>query len=144
MNAEVFYLSFFHPENSFLFPNELPDQYYSPGLFIAEAKRDGNLAYRYTFDAMDSGDRVRLELVRQDEGDISSSLYVVRTKKYGSFYFSFLDLNHRFRYRGKKRSLIDHGELKVALSRDNQKLERVCQNFDFYFIGSTLTEEIDG
>lgn len=144
MNAKVLYLSFFPPEDGFLFPNELPDQYFAPGLFVVEAERDGSLAYRYTFVAMDAGGRVEFDLVRQDEADPTSNLYVVRTKQYGSFYFSLVDMNSRYQYRGKKRSLRDHGELKIAVTLDSQKLERVCQNFDFYFIGSTLTEDRDG
>lgn len=144
MNKKILYLSFFPPEDGFLFPNELPDQYYAPGLFIAEAEPDGRLDYRYIFDAIDSGNRVELDLVRQDEADPNSNLYVVRTKQYGSFYFSLVDVNPRYKYRGKNRLLRDHRELKIAVTRDSQKLERVCQSFDFYFIGSTLTEDGDG
>lgn len=143
MRNRILYLSFFPPEDGFLFPSELPDQYYSPGLFIAEAESDGSLAYSYIFDAMDAGSRVEFELVRQDEADPNSNLYVVQTKQFGSFYFSLVNVNPRYKYRGKNRSLRDHRELKIAVTRDSQKLERVCQNFDFYFIGSTLTEDGD-
>lgn len=144
MNAKVLYLSFFPPEDGFLFPDELPDQYFAPGLFVAEAEQDGSLAYKYTFDAMDAGDRVEFELVRQDEADPTSNLYVVRTKQYGSFYFSLMDVNPQYQYRGKDKLLRGHGDLKIAVTRDSQKLERVCQNFDFYFIGSTQIEDRDG
>ena len=144
MNNKIMYLSFFSPEEGLLFPDELPDQYFAPGLFVAEEEQDGSLAYRYSFDAMDAGRRVEFDLVRQDEADPTSNLYVVRTKQFGFFYFSLVGMNPWYRYRGKRKSLRDHGELRIAVTRDSQKLERVCQNFEFYFIGSTLSEDGDG
>lgn len=136
----ILYLCLFSPRNGFLFPTELPDQYYSPGVFLAEEDKNGLLPYSFSFDAMDAGRRVQLSLVRQDEADATSTLYAVRTSSYGDFYFSFFPINPRLRYVGENRKLIKHRNFRVAATRDAKKLERVCEAFDFYFIGSTLTE----
>ena len=142
MKQEILYLSFFPPEAGLLFPDELPTDYYAPGLFIAQQVNDDSLAYAYSFDAMDAGRRVSLKLVRQYEADPQSSLYVVRTDHYGSFWFSLVPLNPEYVYRGRKQTMRNHNPLQIAVARDSTKLERVCKEFDFYFIGSTLN--VDG
>jgi len=136
----VYYLSFYSEQSGFLFPEELPRNYYSPGLFLLEPEDDGSYAYNYTFDAMDNGKRVSLDLVRADEGNLQSNLYVVRTKHYGSFWFNLEKTNPNLRYEGNKQQLINHTHLSIVMTTDSDKLERVCQSFDFYFIGSTLSE----
>lgn len=138
---EILYLSLFSPENALLFPTELPDGYFSPGLFVAEEDPKGLAAYEYSFDAMDAGNRVTLNLVRQDEANPTATLYAVRTEKFGIFFFSLVEMNPIYRYIGKKTSLRKHQNFRIAVTRDAQKLERVCQNFNFYFIGSTMSED---
>ncbi|MEY8120359.1 hypothetical protein AB9F26_19220 [Falsihalocynthiibacter sp. BN13B15] len=98
MNPQILYLSFFPLGNGFLFPNELPKDYYAPGLFIAEQDPSGSLPYAYSFDAMDAGRRSTLKLFRQDEADPEANLYVVRTEHYGAFWFSLEPVNPEYRY----------------------------------------------
>ncbi|MEL0639413.1 hypothetical protein V6260_02200 [Pseudoalteromonas aliena] len=141
MRNRVYYLSFFSEGGGFLFPDELPKNYYSPGLFLIESHRSGKYPYAFSFDAMDNGKRVSLKLERANESDPRSTLYVVRTKHYGSFWFKFEDINPSLRYLGSKFNLQDDFSFSVAISTDSEKLERACHNFDFYFIGSTLREE---
>ncbi|WP_170790257.1 hypothetical protein [Ruegeria lacuscaerulensis] len=141
MNKEILYLSYFPQEDGFLFPDELPDHYFSPGLFIAEEDGSETLPYAYRFDAMDAGRRVQLNLVRFPEADENSNLYVVHTDFYGDFWFSLDKMNPALRYRGRRPMLRGHQKFRIAVTRDSQKLERVCKEFDFYFIGSTMTEE---
>lgn len=141
MKNVVYYLSFFSDESSFLFPKELPKNYYSPGLFLVEAKNDGTFSYSYTFDAMDNGNRISLRLIRANEEDSSSTLYRVRTEHYGAFWFNLETINPSFRYRGEKSQLKNHNPLVVVMTTDTDKLERVCKNYNFYFIGSVLSEK---
>lgn len=141
MNNRVYYLSFFSEGGGFLFPDELPENYYSPGLFLTEFDRSGKYSYAFSFDAMDNGKRVSLKLERANEGDRRSTLYVVRTKHYGSFWFKLENINPSLGYLGSKLKLKDNHGFGVAVSTDSEKLERVCRNFNFYFIGSTLCEE---
>lgn len=141
MNNRVYYLSFFSEGGGFLFPDELPKNYYSPGLFLIESDRSGKYSYAFSFDAMDNGKRVSLKLERANEGDPRSTLYVVRTKHYGSFWFKLEDINPSLGYLGVKLKLKNNHSFSVAISKDSEKLERVCRNFDFYFIGSTLCEK---
>lgn len=140
MSAVVYYLSFYSEQLGFLFPNELPKNYYSPGLFLVEPEGDGTFSYGYTFDAMDNGNRISLKLIRVNEDNPSSTLYVVRTKHYGSFWFNLENINQNIRYIGENPKLANHNPMAVAMTTDPDKLERVCKNYNFYFIGSTLTE----
>ncbi|MDC8443626.1 hypothetical protein JJO83_13100 [Halomonas aquamarina] len=141
MNSLVYYLCFFSQGGGFLFPDELPPDYYSPGLFLIEPNQNGEYPYSFSFDAMDNGKRVSLNLVRADEGNPRSTLYVVRTKHYGSFWFNLERVNPFLPYLGTRPQLKNHRSFGVAITTDSVKLERVCHKFDFYFIGSTLREE---
>lgn len=67
MNRTVYYLSFHSQQGGFLFPDELPPNYYSPGLFLIEPERNGDYPCAYTFHAMDNGTRVSLKLIRAAE-----------------------------------------------------------------------------
>ena len=80
------------------------------------------------------------DLVRAEEGNAQSTLYVVKTKNYGSFGFDLRGINPRFRYIGGRQQLSNHRDFSIAFSTDTEKLERVCKSFNFYFIGSTLRE----
>ena len=140
MNSAVYYLCFLGERSGFLFPDELPQNYYSPGLFLITPEQDDTYAYSYSFDAMDNGRRISLSLVRADEGNPMSALYVVRTKKYGSFWFDLRRINPLLRYIGNRQQLSKHGDFSVATTTNADKLERACKNFNFYFIGSTLRE----
>lgn len=138
MNRIVYYLSFFSAEVGFLFPDELPQNYYSPGLFLVESESNNNCANSYVFDAMDNGKRIDLKLIKANEGDAESALYMVKTEHYGIFWFNLERINTEFRYRGSHPQLKNHSDFFVAVTTDHEKLERVCQEFNFYFIGNTL------
>lgn len=139
MSNIVYYLSFL-AEDSFLFPQELPENYYAPGLFIIEQNQTNEFNFRYTFDAMDNGKRVSLSMTRANENDRSSTLYVVKTEHYGSFWFNFELINPHIKYTGNKQELLNHNNFGIALTTDSNKLERICHDFNFYFIGDTLRE----
>ncbi len=140
MNNLVYYLSFYSELGGFLFPGELPANYYSPGLFLVQPTSSGSYPYNYLFEVMDRGKRISLALFRANESNPRSTLYVVRTKNYGSFWFNLERINPSIRYIGGNHQLKNHEDFSVVMPTDPDKLERVCQDFDFYFIGSTLRE----
>ncbi|APC87705.1 hypothetical protein V3H41_24600 [Vibrio parahaemolyticus] len=141
MIRQVCYLSYFTEQSGFIFPYELPQHYYAPGLFLIEQEHSGEHAYSYSFDAMDNGKRVTLQLIRVDEGNPYSTLYVVRTTHYGSFWFNVEKINPRLRYIGQNPKLTNHSDLSLVKTTDSDKLERICKNYDFFFIGSMLRED---
>ncbi|WP_201491397.1 hypothetical protein [Pseudomonas paracarnis] len=141
MNNLVYYLSFYGERGGFLTPEELPKNYYSPGLFLLESEADGRYVYSYSFDAMDNGKRISLALVMANENNPDSTLYVVKTKHYGSFWFNLEKINPHLRYIGNKVQLKSHRDFSIVIPTDSDKLERVCHNFNFYFIGSALRED---
>jgi hypothetical protein len=140
MNDRVYYLSFFVEQGGFLFPDELPDDYYSPGLFIVERNQYNEYPDVFLFDAMDNGRRVSLHLERASEGWALSTLYVVRTERYGSFWFQIEEVNPSLYYLGRRVQLQGSNNFGVAITTDERKLELACQEHSFYFIGSTLRE----
>lgn len=140
MKNVIYYLSFFSEDDGFLFPDELPENYYCPGLFLLELDNNSMPFSNYTFDAMDDGNRSSLSLVRVNESDRESNLYVVRTKNYGPFWFNLLNISPNLRYNGGRSQLKDHNQFAVAITTDFYKLERACQEYNFYFIGTTLSE----
>lgn len=140
MNNVVYYLSFFSEGNGFVFPHELPKNYYSPGLFLVEPNQNNDFSYSYTFDAMDGGRRISLALSRANEDNPLSSLYMVKTEHYGTFWFNLESIKPEFRYIGSRVELNNHNSFFVVMTTDRQKLERVCNEFNFYFIGNTLLE----
>lgn len=140
MSNSVYYLSFYIEGGGFLFPDELPPNYYSPGLFLIKPNQDGSYPYAFSFDAMDNGKRISLKLVRANEGDPNSRLYVVRTQHYGSFWFNLEAINPTLPYIGNRPQLKTASGFSMAITTDATKLERVCHNFDFYFIGNTFRQ----
>lgn len=140
MNKFIYYLSYYNEKFGFLFPDELPDNYYAPGLFLIEVDNNNNFLHTYTFDAMDNGKRTTLELTCTNK-EHNSSLYVVRTKHYGSFWFNLERIHFGLVYIGKNKLMADHNNLAVLISTDSNKLEKVCKEYNFYFIGKALTNE---
>nr|HMN23967.1 hypothetical protein [Ignavibacteriaceae bacterium] len=60
---------------------------------------------------------------------------------YGSFGFNLVFIKPDIVYKGKREQLLNHKPLGIAITADSEKLERVCHDFDFYFIGNTLNEK---
>lgn len=143
MNNVVYYLCYFDEQRGVVFPDELPRNYYSPGLFLVEPQNRGEHYYNYSFDAMDNGKKISLMLIRVNDSNLSSNLYVVKTKNYGSFWFKLETINPRIRYVGKRNQLRSHQGFSVAMSTDSGKLERVCKEHNFYFIGRALRDSED-
>lgn len=141
MNKPVYYLCYKTTLNGFLFPDELPKDYYSPGLFILETDNNNNLSYHYDFKAMQQGREITLKLFRSESSTSGSNLYIVKTADYGIFGFTVEQINPKIKYLGKKQKLANHKPLYIAISIDQKKLEQVCHEHDFYFIGDVLREQ---
>jgi len=132
MKNIVQYLSFYPELDGLVFPQELPDNYYSLGKFYVYAKDNHGLAEHYYFDAEDEGKDVRLVLERQ-ENSPESNIYIVRTSKHGIF--PFVIEPTRYQYVGHLRNM-----RKIQLFRvvplNLAKLEQACLSNRFFFCGA--------
>ncbi|GHW57989.1 hypothetical protein [Vibrio cholerae] len=132
MKNIVQYLSFYPEVSGLVFPQELPEEYYSLGKFYVYATSRGDLAHRYHFDAEDEGKDVRLLLERQESSQ-GSNIYVVRTNKYGIFPFVIEPTRHRYVGRLKK---LKNVQLFRVIPLNLAKLEEACLSHRFFFCGA--------
>lgn len=130
--SQVYYLSFFN--NGFLFPYELPEHYFAPGLFLVQEENE-RLSQDYEFTAMDNGVRSNLRLIKSQK-DEDGQQYYVTSKKYGKFIFTVEDINPALnKYIGSGNELRNNSKFRLLFPVDARKLELVCQRYNFYFIG---------
>lgn len=131
--ATVFYLCR-PPEdsNTFVFANELPDNYYSPGLFVVESDNSrGELGPAFKFLARQYQQTLYLELKRAERW----RTYIVDAGQYGIFYFKAIALDRNIRYSGKNTSLFHNKPLYRLEPANMTLLERACVERNFYFVG---------
>jgi hypothetical protein len=118
---------------SFLFANELPDNYYAPGLFIVEAdNRSGVLDERFKFLARQGLQTLNLELQGAERG----RSYVVDAGENGKFYFKVIALDRTSRYFGHRSNVFRDMPLYRLEPANMRQLELACVERGFYFIGS--------
>ena len=131
----VFYLCR-SPDNSneFVFANELPEDYYSPGLFVVQSVNPRGLPLQeYTFFARQGMQRLRLNLMRSKDG----RAYVVDADINGIFYFKIIRLGNNERYTGSRTRVFNDTPLYRLEPANMMQLERACIERDFYFVGSS-------
>lgn len=132
--ASVFYLCR-PPEDSstFVFADELPDNYYSPGMFVVEAvNRRGQLGATFKFLARQGQQILSLELKQSEK----KRTYIVDASQNGTFYFKAIALDRTARYSGQRISLFHNMPLYRIEPANMTQLERACKEKDFYFVGS--------
>lgn len=118
----------------FVFANELPENYYSPGLFVVEAtNRRGSLEQGFKFLARQGQQIMTLSLRRSENG----RAYIVDAAHNGIFYFKAIALQKSSRYSGQRLDLFHDMPLYRLEPANMRQLESVCIDRDFYFIGST-------
>ncbi|MDN2709087.1 hypothetical protein O0880_06570 [Janthinobacterium sp. SUN118] len=134
MNS-VFYLcrSPDDPEQ-FVFADELPNDYYSPGLFVVEASTQAGVVDQiFKFRARQGEQVLELELKRSENG----RAYIVNAAKNGTFYFKLVAFKKSSRYVGLRSRVFQDMPLYRIEPANMGQLERACINRDFYFIGSS-------
>jgi len=133
--ASVFYLC--HPpedSDTLVFATELPENFYSPGIFVVEgATRGTRLGPTYKFLAREGQQTLYLELKQIEKG----RTYIVDAGHNGAFYFKAISLNRDIRYSGQHQSLFNYFPLYRIQPANMTQLERACIERDFYFIGSS-------
>lgn len=129
----IHYLSYSDkPETQgLLFPSELLQNTYAPGLWIIDLKKFERLPDSFEFDAVDNNELQVLKMTR-----VSRSVFQVDTKKYGKFYFRIVNIFSRYlNYIGNSKLISSDSRLFQVVSMDIQKLNRTCLDKGFYFVG---------
>lgn len=130
----VFYLCHAPETGQLVFPDELPDNYNSPGFMFIEENKDGGLSDEYAFLAAHGDKYVTLNLVRSD----APNKFRVDAGEFGHFTFQAVALDPALHYVGNRRDLFKGTRLWGIGPADQQEMERqeqVCLQHDFYFLG---------
>jgi hypothetical protein len=116
----------------FVFPSELENLEYSPGINVVVAEYYYRFDESYLFEAYD-GDRViKLTLSRARK-----NVFRVSTKKYGTFFFKAKMIPKKYNnYLGKYFHLARKHRIYQLIAFQPNRLEEVCKRANFFFLGS--------
>lgn len=124
----------------FVFPNELEENFYSPGFFIIQAedklvRMPRKFHNEYLFLAVEKG-----KIFKNTLKFIENNKFKVNTEKYGDILFEAIYVPSTInRYIGSRHNLISEGfnNMYALKCTNTELLERICKENDFYFVGST-------
>lgn len=124
-----------HPPNEtngFVYAAELPNGYYAPGMFCVEASdASGNLAESFEFPA-----RLGKRLITTNLVQVATRTYAVDIEELAvKLFFKLVSLDRKSRYEGRSSDRFSGLPLFRAQPANTQRLEQVCVNHDFYFVG---------
>jgi hypothetical protein len=141
-DPRVFYLC--RGENGKLvFPDELPDNYYSLGCWFIEEAETGQPADCYSFLAAHGKKYKKMTLVSGD----TPGEFIVDAGALGKFVFHAAALDLDVRYGGQRQHVFKGTRLWELGPADQQEMERqeqACIPHDFYFLGAVGKPEEDG
>jgi hypothetical protein len=129
----IYYLSYSDkPETEgLLFPSELLQDNYAPGLWVIDLQEFERLPDTFEFDAVDNNELQTLKMTR-----VNRSVFQVDTDKHGKFYFRILNIFFRYqKYIGNSKLIDPNSRLFQVVSMDTQKLHRTSLDKGFFFVG---------
>jgi hypothetical protein len=127
-----------------LFPNELEENYYSPGYFVITREQK---AEKFSLKAVRDGEPIETVLVPDQElGD--TPLYRVEVKGIGVFVFLARPLPpyerwvpapefSEYKYIGHFEPLKSHGHFWLLMPANEDFFEAACREKNFFFVGTT-------
>jgi hypothetical protein len=136
MLEKVLYLCFINKgEEGFVFPRDIDENQYNPGIFMIIADDYYKLNDLYHFVAIDGEIRITTELKR-----FNSTTYGVKTK-YGLFLFRIKKLAPKYcHFFGTYNMFPLDKTFYELIPMQSERLESICRASNFYFIGSTDDE----
>ena len=117
---------------NFVYATELPIGYYVPGAFCIEASSaGGNLAESFQFPA-----RFGQHIVTHRLTLVTGRTYAVDVEDLSTkFFFKLINLDRTSRYVGSESDRFSNFPLFRVQPANTLRLEKVCINHDFYFVG---------
>lgn len=114
-----------------LFPIELLQDTYAPGLWVIDLQDFERMPDTFEFDAVDNNELQILKMTR-----VNRSVFQVDTAKHGKFYFRILNIFFRYqKYIGNSKLIGPNSRLYQVVSMDTQKLHRTSLDKGFFFVG---------
>ncbi len=134
---KIFYLSYSNVEEGLIFPNELENGVYSPGMWVLQSKNLSQAKEKYLFDAINKNEVVPLILNK-----VNKDYFQVDTLKYGKIYFRLKKIYKRHQFYNGKSTLINNDlSFFQLIPISIPKLTQLCLENNFYLIGS-IDEDI--
>lgn len=124
---------------NFVYATELPVNYYCPGTFCVEAeKANGQLSESFKFPA-----RIRERILITNLSKVNSRTYTVAVDELAArFFFKIVSLDKTSRYVGSEQDRFSNFRLLRVQPANTNRLEQVCRDHDFYFVGFGSDKEI--
>jgi len=134
----ILYLSYSNINDGLVFPNELSDGIYSPGMWVLQSESINKTNSNYHFDAVDKNELIKLNLSK-----IQNNYFQVDTKKYGKINFRLLEIYWRYQNYVGNSNLINR-QLKFfqLVPIDIPKLSTLCLENNFFLVGK-IDEELE-
>jgi hypothetical protein len=124
----------------FVFPEELEENFYSPGFLVIESldkliNKAEKFYNEYMLLAVEEGKIIKT-ILKQKENNI----FVVNLEKFGDIFFEAIRVPSSINKYVGNRNIFENKRNNNFYSlkcTDIQMLEYICQKYDFYFVGST-------
>jgi hypothetical protein len=134
---DVLYLTYSNLDEGLVFPNELEEGIYSPGMWMIQGNSISTCPSILSFDAVFENQLQKLTLRR-----IEGNYYQSDTKKFGKVNFRLIELYRRYQnYVGKSQFINRDLKFFQLVPIDIPKITELCLKNHFFFIGK-IDEEI--
>ncbi|MBA6157385.1 hypothetical protein H3Z83_12780 [Tenacibaculum sp. S7007] len=134
----ILYLSYSNVSDGLVFPNELSEGVYSPGMWVLQSENINATNELYDFDAVDENKLIKLNLSK-----IQNNYFQVDTRKYGKINFRLHEIYYRYQnYVGNSNLINPHLKFFQLVPIDIPKLSNLCLEKGFFLVGK-IDEEMN-
>lgn len=129
---EVFYLSYSNSDEGLVFPSELENGIYAPGIWVIQAESKKACPKEFLFDAVDNDEVIKLITRR-----LNNVNYQVDTQKYGKINLRLIEVYRRYnRYVGRSKIIDSNLRFFQLVPIDILKMSELCLKEKFFLIGT--------
>lgn len=134
----IYYLSYSNTDDGLVFPSELGEGVYSPGMWVLQSENINRTNNLYRFDAVDQNELIKLNLSK-----VQNNYFQVETNKYGKINFRLHEIYSRYQnYIGNSNLINPHLKFFQLVPTDIPKLSFLCLEKGFFLVGK-VDEELN-
>ena len=127
----ILYLTYSNNQEGLVFPNELEEGIYAPGMWEIQAENIYKTNDSYLIDAIDNDELVKLNVSR-----VNGTLFQVDTIKYGSIFLRLKEIYERYnKYVGNSNWITENSRFFQLIPIEIPKLTELCLSKKFFLIG---------
>lgn len=127
----ILYLTYSNDQEGLVFPNELEQGIYAPGMWVIQAENIHKTRDSYLIDAIDNN-----ELVKLNVSKVNGTLFQVDTIKYGSVFLRLKEIYERYnKYVGNSNWINENSRFFQLIPIEIPKLTELCLSRKFFLIG---------